>query len=152
MLKTITAGAAAAAIAITSFAATPAQALDRGETMRLLLGLAAAGVVMHEASKHDKVMDRRHRQSSRNDPPTVRVAPGYRGKRHKNSRYLPARCETDVPTRRGERTFFGKPCLERSGFRAALPRQCARTLDFGRREVLAYGKGCLRRHGYRMRG
>lgn len=150
MFKFITSTAAAAALALTSFAATPAQAgLDRGETIRLLLGLGAIGalVVANDRSK-DR---RRSAQTYRNEPPVIRVTPGDRD-RYQQRQALPARCATDVPTRSGERTYYGQPCLDRYGFTAALPSQCARTLDFGRRQVRAYGEQCLRRNGYRVRG
>ena len=154
MLKYMTATLAAVALTVTSFAATPAQAeMDRGEKLRLLLGLGALGalVVANERNK-DRRNDNNY--SSRGRAPVIDVTPGYgRGKHGKGrARALPARCETAVPTRRGTRTYFGQPCLDRAGYRAALPRQCAATLDFGRRQVTAFEERCLRRHGYRVRG
>lgn len=146
MYRKMTATLAAAAMTLSGFAATPAQALDRGEATRLLLGLGALAVIANEVSKNRDESDRRA------TPRHVDVKPYKPNKRHKTNvnRSLPPQCETAVPTRKGERRYFGRPCLQKSGFRAELPNKCASTLDFGRREVVAYEKNCLLKRGYRV--
>lgn len=151
MFKTLTATAAAAAVALASLA-TPASAeLDRGETMRLLIGLGVVGALV-AANERQKDRDR----SDRYDNRVVEVTPYGNGRydrdrdRHRNrNARLPGRCETSVPTRRGTQVFYGEPCLQRSGFRARLPRECAYRLDVGRKTVTAYEQRCLRHNGFR---
>ncbi|MBY6049434.1 hypothetical protein [Vannielia litorea] len=148
MFKTLTATALAAAVALTSFS-SPAQAeMDRGETLRLLLGLGAIGALV---AANERNKDRAS-TSRRDTDRVIRVTPGYGGDRYKDrNRHarLPQRCETAVPTRRGTQIFYGQPCLDRSGFRARLPQNCSYTLDLGRKRVKAYEQRCLRRAGYR---
>ncbi|MCO6384045.1 MAG: hypothetical protein JXQ91_20690 [Vannielia sp.] len=149
MFKTLTATAAAAAIALTSFSA-PAQAeMDRGETLRLLLGLGAVGALI---AANERSKDRS--SASRSDNRVIDVTPGYGrgGDRHGNKGRrvrMPQQCETVVPTRRGNQVFYGQPCLNRNGFRAQLPQACRYTLDLGRKRVQAFEQRCLRRNGYR---
>lgn len=151
MFKTLTATAAAAVLAITSFTATPAQAeMDRGETIRLLIGLGAIGalVAANERSKD------RSRTATRYDNRVIDVTPNYgndRGRYKDRGRHarLPERCETSVPTRRGTQIFYGAPCLQRNGFQARLPRACSYTLNVGRKQVQAYEQRCLRQNGFR---
>jgi len=158
MIRKFTATIAAGAIALTGFAATPAQALDEGETLRLLLGVGALAAIASAAHNKNKDKDR-NKDSVKinawpNDPyynGNVQVKPyQQQGVKTRRRATLPAKCETVVPTRRGDQRFFGEPCLKRSGFHAKLPQKCAKTLDFGRREVKAYGKTCLQKQGYRV--
>lgn len=165
----------AGALTLTSFAATPAQAdLDRGETMRLLLGLGAVAIIASEAErrkdKRTKVIRKRpvaepqptyrpvqprrpagHMSQERLKGEIFRGAQARTGQR----RYLPivpAECERRIQAYNGKvRRVFGRPCLKRAGFRQPLPRQCQVTVDLPNRSVTAWKKRCLINAGYDIR-
>lgn len=138
MTRKLTAAVAAAAIAISGMFATPAAALDQDETLRLLLGALAVGVLVKELN--DKNKDE------------LRANQVDRRSQHVSSRYrtIPSECVFEVRTRRGWRDVVGKRCVERSSFRGQLPAACAFEVRGERRDRTVYSVNCLRDRGLKV--
>jgi hypothetical protein len=145
--KTFIATALSGALAFTG-AATPAVAAPDGEDVaKVLLGLAAIGIIAN-ALENERKSEAVPAHGTYDPEPYWRDR-DRRGGRRGHFRALPARCEFAVRTRRGWTEVFGKHCLEREGVRVnRLPDRCEFRIrtDRGRRTV--YGSQCLERHGY----
>ena len=144
--KTLIATALSGALAFTG-SATPAVAAPDGEDVaKILLGLAAVGII---ANALQNERERENAAARRRYDPAPPRDHGRRGGRGGHWRELPARCEFAVRTRRGWTEVFGRHCLEREGVRVnRLPDQCEFRIrtDRGRRTV--YGSECLEDYGY----
>lgn len=141
----------AVAIAFTAVSAAPAQADDRrtARTVATILGLAVAGVIIHDATK-----DRGDRyvapQPKRHVQPQRRIEPRPLPQRV-NRKILPQQCLRSYPTRNGKTQMFGSRCLEQN-YRAAnrLPQNCAVQIRTDRGPRAGYDARCLSRSGYSL--
>lgn len=140
--KTLLATALSGVVAFTG-AATPASAAPDGEDYaKVLLGLAAVGII---ANALQNERESEAATTRRWNDPTPPRGHGHQG----HWRELPAQCEFAVRTRRGWTEVFGKRCLEREGVRVnRLPDRCEFRIrtENGRRTV--YGADCLEDYGY----
>lgn len=131
MTRNFIAAITAAAIALGSLTATPAAALDDRETLRLLLGAIAVGVLVNELH-----------QNSQNNRQPARVS--------SRSRAIPSECVFEVRTRRGWRDVVGQNCVSRAGMRGELPAACGFEVRGTRHNRVVYSVNCLRDKGYRI--
>lgn len=145
MLKLLTTTLSAAALALSGMIAAPAPArAETDEFVKFLLGAAAIGLIMNEASKRQQP-PRAAPVPSRHNPPDYRPQPP----RH-HDRAVPASCLFDVPGRYGPRPVVGERCVEAWDRRADLPEACAFDIRRGQGERRVYGLECLRDRGYRI--
>ncbi|MBM7065995.1 hypothetical protein [Actibacterium sp. 188UL27-1] len=156
MIKFFTASIFAIALTLTSLVPSPVQARDRDDVARLVIGAAALAIIaksIDDKRKRDKKREKAKRAKKRSHAqvPVVRGTPRRHGG-HNAIATIPGSCERIIDTRNGPRRFFGRPCLDRTGFSGRLPQTCLRTLDLPRRTVAAYGKRCLLNRGVRIRG
>lgn len=140
MKKQIVAAVTAIALTITSAAATPAMAQDRGnDALKVLLGAAAIGLLLSQANK-DKRNDGKAtvKRNSRHDYWDHRKKPVY------SKRRIPAQCVFSV---RGHDVVSAR-CLQEYGIARNVPSRCAFVINtsWGKRTV--YGSRCLRDRGY----
>lgn len=166
----------AAALSVTTTAA-PASSANNDALAKVIAGALFLGIVASaaNANRKDHDDDDRHRHSyqppnrGHYTPPHQQPRPQYQP--HSNyrkpthtrrdeprrptvhvTRSLPASCARTVRTQYGQRTFLGRPCLERAGYKTAgLPDICHRELDFRRRDVNAWNLSCLQQRGYALR-
>ncbi len=122
----------AAALALSTMIATPAAAIstDEARALRIILGIAAVGLIIKEIEDNNNDRNRPTHSS--------------------RSRAIPVQCVFEVRTKRGWRDVVGQRCVERSGYRRDLPAACGFEIrgDHGRRTV--YGVECLRDRGVRV--
>ncbi len=139
IMKKMTTITAAAAIALSGFAAAPAQAKP-SEGVRILQGLAALYIISKALeSNHDRRND-----TYRNPAPTPRKP--YVAPRHK---VLPLECVRWTSNRNGSYRALGKRCIERRTGRINLPQACERTMHSANGNgYTGYGRRCLLRRGY----
>jgi len=160
MPNRLTASLAAAAIAVSSIFAAPAPArAGEDDVIKFILGAAALGLILNEASKHAPVARAqtapRHgvAKPQRYAPPVHAQSRHWRqdrwqGDRHR--RVVPASCLFDIHGRYGPRPVVGARCVQRWNARADLPRACAFEVNRGARDRTVYGLRCLRDRGYRI--
>jgi hypothetical protein len=134
-LKVFAAAALSAALALSPMSARPAAA-DNDDIAKILLGLAAIGVIVRAARDRDERAERRN-------PPPVEIEHPRRW------RVLPAECEFEVQTRHGSRSVVGERCMDSLGVRLdRLPEQCAFDIRTDRGLRAVYGVRCLRDEGF----
>ncbi len=135
----------ATVIALTTATAAPAIASpDRDDVARILLGLAAAGIIA-KALENERDREREEARRAREREEARRE----QDRRHR--RALPARCEFEVHTSRGWRNVFGKRCLRNEGVRVnRLPERCEFRARTHRGDRNVFGARCLAREGYRV--
>ncbi|MGB3313912.1 MAG: hypothetical protein WBB85_05835 [Albidovulum sp.] len=143
MKKQMIAAITAIALTLTSAAATPAAAQERGnDALKVLLGAAAIGLLISQANK-----DKRSKEKAK----VTRRQP-YDGWNHRkdkvrhNNRRIPAQCVFAV---RGHDVVSSR-CLQEFGAARNVPSSCAFVINtsWGKRTV--YGSRCLRDRGYRV--
>jgi hypothetical protein len=141
MKNRIIAAVTAIALTLTSAAATPAMAQDKGnDALKVLLGAAAIGLLISQANKN-----------KRDDKPKVTRNTQY-GHWQPNRNYghdkrrIPAQCVFSV---RGHDVVSSR-CLQEYGVARNVPSGCAFVINtsWGKRTV--YGSRCLRDRGYRI--
>jgi hypothetical protein len=143
MKNRIIAAVTAIALTLSSAAATPAMAQDRGnDALKVLLGAAAIGLLLNQVNKN-KQDDKK--QVTRNTHYTHWQPNRNYGQ---DKRRIPPQCVFSV---RGHDVVSAR-CLEE--FRAArnMPSSCAFVINtsWGRRTV--YGSRCLRDRGFIVAG
>lgn len=138
MKSRLIAAVAAASLALTSMAATPAQALSDRErdALKIIAGAVILGAIINEAQKDKKEKKRKR------DPEPVR----YR------NRIVPAACVYDVKSGKGRRDVVSRACMEDYGLARRLPADCAFEIRTNRGNRLVYGPRCLEDYGYRIEG
>lgn len=141
MKHRLTALAAAAAVALTTAFAAPATAKSKteDELWKYILGAAAVGILLNEASRDN---DRRA------------FRPGHRQDWNRSDgrfrRFIPSQCLLSLRTAGGRRDVVSAGCLADFGLDRGLPQSCALRVrtQYGPRTV--YGETCLERNGYRI--
>lgn len=168
MFKHFSALVLAATVAFTTVAPTQASAANRDEQLaQILFGAAALAILAktidnkkkRERSRqtthsshapHTQIITPHHAPQSKvitpAHPPVVQGTPQRSKKRH-HTRSVPRNCQRTINTDRGQRHFFGVPCLNRAGHAQNLPQNCLRRLQLPNRTVNAYGRRCLTRAG-----
>lgn len=149
MLKYAATACLALAVALSPISAAPAKALDRDETIGLIVGLAALAAIAKEIDdRNDRKKKRKEQQRVTRHAP---IEPRYDRYRHQRSLVLPGNCVRTFDTVRGTRTVLGNRCLQRSGVNVArLPDRCERTVQTRNGPRAAFGARCLRREGYQI--
>lgn len=137
MKKTLLAGVAAASLALSGFAATPAAADSGTQARDLIIGLGALAII--GAAIND----------SRSHAAPAPILPRTAPRPGRVRRALPAQCLDRVRTRHGPVRLFDPSCL-RANYAGArhLPRRCMEVVRgrFGRER--GYDPQCLRAAGY----
>jgi hypothetical protein len=160
-MKRLIATALVAALSLTSFAATPASALDQGERNRLVLGLGALAIIGALAGKGNS-----GGYVERNDNVwTPGRGDDWRGGRHdwrddrydrrddrygRRDRTLPSSCQFSIRTRNGVQSVLGKSCLAGNSRLGRLPDACEFNIRTSRGNRDVYGARCLEQNGYRI--
>lgn len=139
MRKQFTAMVVSAALAATSFTATPARADE--DVFKVLGGLVVLGILANQIEKNK---DRRDaRQTTRNTTVYTRpVAP-------KVVKRAPSRCVREQWTHRGTREVYGARCMQRHA-RTQLPQACLRQNQTNSGPRYFYAPRCLRQNGWRL--
>jgi hypothetical protein len=142
--KTLTAGALALAIAITSLGAstTPARA-DNDEAAAILGGLIAlyaiSRVIQHNQGNDSGTQV--HRPPMAHQPPVIQPQP--------QRRVLPADCRRVFPTANGRFVGYNVRCTQNRVARPnRLPDQCIRQVRTERGIRNFYGQRCMIRNGW----
>lgn len=156
MKRQMIAGATALALVLSSLTVVPAEAKDKNNALKLLLGAAAVGILLNQMNaaqgqNPQGFITQRPRRDS-GDWNGDNEDEGYRpGFGHIiRSGTVPGECLTDVRMGGGLRQVVSGRCLNQFGLAGSLPDECAfdvRT-SYGRRTV--YGPQCLRDYGYRI--
>ncbi len=123
--------------------AAPASALSEREqnTLSIILGAAALGLILKEASK-----DKEH-ASRRDDDYWRKNGRNWNGRNH---RTIPAQCSFPIRGARGARNVVSERCLSQFGIHRNLPRSCAFNVRIGRENRRVYGANCLQNSGFRI--
>lgn len=148
---------AAAVIALTSFAATPAAALSDRErdALGIVAGVVVLGTILNSAD-NDRARDDRRGYTTQADYDYYnkrdnRFDDDRRGKpRADRRKVIPGECVSRVRTRNGMRDVAFERCLSREGFDRRLPQDCAFNIRTDRGVRTVYGAQCLRNEGYRI--
>jgi hypothetical protein len=129
---------AAAAIGLTGLNAAPTAArADNDKTaLVLLLGLGAAGLLLHEA---DRKKRKREQQAQTPQPDPVQY------------RAIPGECVYDITTSVGTKAVVSKNCLTEFGV-SRLPAECAFDVQSSSGVRTVYGPRCLQDFGYQIGG
>ena len=151
MYKHLIAGFTALSLCLA--APAQAQALDREDAARLVIGLGALAVVgaaIRNNRDDDDSATEVHDRHDRND--WNRRNNGNRWSdlnRRSNNRVLPGECLQRIETRFGTQRLFGQRCLERN-YRHVnqLPGRCAVRVYTRRGPQTGYDPLCLREAGY----
>ena len=151
MIKPLLATALSAALAFA--APSGAQAGDADDLARALAGAVALGIIAHALTDGGASASVTYRSGGYGHGGHVRSG----GTRvitgtpvHRLA--VPASCARRIATTAGYRTFFGQPCLSRSGVNTAyLPNRCERILDLPGHNVRAWNRACLLNAGVRIR-
>lgn len=157
----------AAAIAVTTISAVPAQAGNR-ELKRAIVGVTALAIIgsalanegrantttRHEShytpNKHDYDGGRDHYKAPKNN----HHQKSYQNQKHAQKHYtkkrsLPGYCRINAKTRHGWTSGYALRCTKNNVRRpAALPSDCIRK-NFGHGPRLFYSAHCMRKNGYR---
>lgn len=159
MFAKLTGTLAAAAIALTSMGAAPAQADDRdaARIAAALLGIAIVGKIIHDnkkdrkAAKRDKWVRPDTRPDRTHRPRGVKPRPLPPRVDRRNTRLLPQNCFQSFETYEGPRHIFGRKCLQRNyRYADSLPARCQVNIRAGGKVRHGYGARCLRREGYEL--
>lgn len=159
MKRQMIAGVTALALALSGLAVQPAAAKDKNNTLKLLLGAAAVGILLNQMNGAQAATPRQflglnqpRSRGERGDWDDDEDGYGYRsGYGHAiRAGTIPGECLTDVSVGGRLRQVVSGRCLNQFGLAGSLPDECAfdvRTYS-GRRTV--YGEQCLRDYGYRI--
>jgi hypothetical protein len=132
MKKQFIATVVAGAIAFTGFSSAPARA---DQATDFFIGAAAIILLGTAIAQHQK----NNRQVTRNVP--------HKPKRHRKA--LPARCQRDLWTKNGWKSFYRKRCTQRNVARPGrLPNQCLRNKQTHNGVRAFYKTRCLRKNGW----
>lgn len=141
MARHILAGALAASLTLTSVA--PAQAADKAEIGRFLLGAGALLVIGSAIANGAKPVSRGAAVPSR--PPKVVHPPVT----HRPRNVVPVACLRRNQFAEGPRRYFGRHCLRKNMAQMnRLPQGCLRTVWTPRGQRNVYAARCLRRSGW----
>lgn len=167
MTKTIKATLLAAALAVSSVAATPARAgSDTEKAALFILGAAALVAIANDANRKSK----KQQQQVHKAPPPPTVSYGYsNGQKNKGKHngydeghkghgqkgrpaVLPVSCmrTVDGPSygRHDARYVMSESCLQQSGVRQPLPQSCAVPVPSRHGPQRGYSANCLIGKGY----
>lgn len=134
------------AAAIALGAAAPASALDDRDALRLILGAAALGLIINEASK-DK------RRPAPNATRYYNNGWWYDDDYRRPSRrpaLIPAECTFPIRTNNGPRNVVSARCLNEFGIARKLPRECAFDVRVRGEMRRVFGARCLEQNGFRI--
>lgn len=140
MFRKLTITVTAAAMALTSFAATPARADDDdvAKALAALVGIAIVGKIVHDEKKKKK---KKHPGTVKPRPLPPQVTRDT----------IPSRCLREYETSRGWITLYARRCLEKHYLYAhELPRDCKRRVHTYQGKRVGFKPRCLRRWGYRV--
>ena len=142
MKRHLIAAVTAAALALTTIAATPAAAKNDNDAAKFILGAIALGLIVDQLS--------RDRDRPRHTP--VRPAPHVPPVVHPRpqARFVPAECVYKVPYKQGWRDVVSHRCMHDKGLARYLPTACAQNLKVYGAVRKAYGAVCLSDYGYRI--
>ncbi len=144
MSRQLIALATAAAIAISGFAAVPAEAKGK-DAIKILLGVAAVGLLLNQ-------MNQGKARASTVLPPPDRwdneYDDGY--SQPTSGRLIPSECLMDVTVNGRLREVVSSRCARELGFAQQLPADCAFEVRTGAGSRSVYGPQCLRDYGYRI--
>lgn len=154
----------AASVALTALGSTSAFAGDRQNTQALItiLGIAAAGALIHKRNKDKKKQASNHQQPQPDYyqpqlPKPVYEPPRYHQPKPRplpdraNRKLLPQECFRSFETRRGKVRMFGARCLQRNyKFVNRLPQSCEYIFSTKRGDRRGYEARCLRNNGFRL--
>ena len=165
-MKRLISTALVAALSLTTIAATPASALDRGQQKRLIIGLSALAIIGALASQshgstsnnygyvdrnrpYDPDYDRYNRNGR--DDRYNRDHPVYGPRDRHGSNSLPASCEFRINGRHGTQSVVGQSCLSQYNISTRhLPDACEFNIRTSRGTRAVYGSDCLVGRGYRI--
>lgn len=170
MYRTFIATITAASIALTALGSTSAFAGERQNTQALItiLGIAAAGAIIHKRNKDKKKQAGHHLQPKPHHqhkpdvyqpqlPTPVYEPPRYHQPKPRplpqraNRKLLPQECFRSFETRRGQVRMFGARCLQRNyKFVNRLPQSCEYIFNTKRGDRRGYEARCLRKNGFRL--
>ena len=132
-----------AALAATSFTATPARADE--DVFKVLGGLVVLGILANQIEKN------KERKAA--PPParsgtvyTQRLGPSISSRAVKRA---PSRCVREQWTHRGTREVYGARCMQRHAT-AQLPQACLRQNQTNSGPRYFYAPRCLRKNGWRL--
>ncbi len=151
MIRRVTMMVTVAMLALSPAAGAPAAAAETDQMAKLILGLAAAGVIAKVISDR-RNDDRDDKDQVRRDRlPRLKGAPAYGDRYGRSRKVLPAACERRLD-REHARTVMPAQCLRQSGVDTRfLPRACAfPALSSNKTRVEVYGLGCLQARGYEV--
>lgn len=160
MKRQMIAGITALALALSGMAIQPAAAKDKNNTLKLLLGAAAIGILLNQMNGAQAASPRqflgvpqpRDRDDNRFWGDRDDDDDGYRsGYGHAiRAGTVPGECLRDVSVGGRLREVVSGRCLNQFGLAGSLPEECAFDIrtNSGRRTV--YGQQCLRDYGYRI--
>ena len=143
MRKQFVATLVSAALAATSFTATPARADE--DVLKVLGGLVVLGVIANQIDKRNdrKAAQQRARNTTIHTP---RYAPSVKTSRIKRA---PSRCVREQWTHRGIREVYGARCMQTHA-KAQLPQACLRQNQTNSGPRYFYAPRCLRQNGWRL--
>ena len=151
MNRLVTMALTVAMLALSPAAAAPAAAAETDQIAKLILGLAAAGVIAKVISDR-RDDDKNHKSEVRRDRlPRLQGAPAASGGYMHSRKLLPASCERTL-AREHVRAVMPAQCLRERGIDTrSLPRACVFPALSGRKtRVDVYGLGCLKERGFEV--
>ncbi len=144
MKKQFVAMVVSAALAVTSFSATPARADE--DVFKVLGGLVVLGILANQIEKNKDRKAAAQAPARNGTVYTQRLGPSVKKRAAKRA---PSRCVREQWTHRGTREVYGARCMQRHA-RAQLPQNCLRQNQTNSGPRYFYAPRCLRQNGWRL--
>lgn len=136
----------AAALALSSFTAVPAEAKSK-DALKLLLGAAAVGLLLNQLSKNQAQAVTRRPDPKREEDDFYYDDDYRRTAAHQT---IPSECLMDVTVNGRLREVVSSRCAREFGLAQQLPAECAFDVRTSAGSRSVYGPQCLRDYGYRV--